>query len=66
MECNEFDEEDTPSNIVLEDLHPNIRIYSATLAEQKATLLRDPSLVSITSLEEVFFRIDHNNSMGNK
>ena len=64
--CNEFDDEETLSNIVLEGLHPNVKIYSATLAEQKATLLRDPSLVSITSLEEVFFRIDNNNTMGNK
>ena len=59
MGCKDFDDEEVVANIVLQGLSESIKLYSATLAEQKATLVRDPSSISLTSLEETFFGIDN-------
>ena len=55
----DFDNEETICNIILQGLNPNIRLYSAAIAEQKATFTRDPVVISFTSLEETFFGIDN-------
>ena len=61
--CNDFDDEEVVANIVLQGLSANIKLYSATLAEQKATLIRDPASITLTSLEEIFFGIDNSASV---
>ena len=60
MGCKDFDDEEVVANIVLQSLSENIKLYSATLAEQKETFVRDPSSITLTSLEETFFGMDNN------
>ena len=57
--CSDFDDDEVVANIVLQGLHSNNKLYSATLAEQKATLIRNPSAITLTSLEDTFFSIDN-------
>jgi hypothetical protein len=56
--CNEFDDNEVISNIILQGLNSNIRVYTATIAELKASLQRDSTSVTITDMEEIFFTID--------
>jgi hypothetical protein len=58
IRCTDFDNEEIIINIILEGLNCNIKAYSATIAELKATLRRSPSSLSIAGLEEIFFTID--------
>ena len=51
------------ANIVLEGLNASFKLYSATIAELKATLVRNPSSITLTSLEDTFFSIDNNASL---
>lgn len=59
MGCNDFDDEEIVADIVLQGLSENTKLSTATLAEQKATLVRNPSAISLTSLEETFFGKDN-------
>ena len=70
--CSDFD--DTLSitnnskvvNIVLQGLSWNNRIYSATIADLKTKYRSDPSSISLTTLEELFFNIDEEASLSSR
>jgi hypothetical protein len=54
--CNKFDDDEVISNIILQGLNSNIRVYTATIAELKASLRRDSTSVTITDMEEIFLQ----------
>ena len=61
--CFEFNEESGTENlinIILNGLHPNNRLYSATIAELKARFRTSPASIDLVYLEEIFFNIDDN------
>ena len=60
--CKSFGEEEMVVSIILQGLNPNIRLYSAELANKRATFLRDPKSVTVNLLEETFFSIDNSAS----
>ena len=47
-----FDNEEMVGCIILDGLSTNIKLYSATLAEKKATFLKNPTEITLTSLEK--------------
>ena len=61
--CLDFNDDEVVANIVLEGLNSSIKIYTATTAELKATLVRHPSLLTLTYFEDTFFSIDNSVSM---
>ena len=57
--CTDFDDEEILANIVLQGMNSNNKLYAAPLAELRATLVRNPALITFTYLEETFFGIDN-------
>jgi hypothetical protein len=54
--CTDLDNDEVVVTIVLEGLNPHIKAYTATIAELKSTRRRDPTAVSMTDLEGIFFQ----------
>jgi hypothetical protein len=57
--CKDFDDEEVIVNIILESLNSNIKAsYSATNAELKAVLHRDPDSIIMITLDKIFSTIN--------